>query len=369
VAPDGTASTVAGNGTSSSSGTGDGGPAVLAGLNTPSAVWLTPEGVLYIAEALGQRVRKVDTNGIITTIAGGNGRGFSGDGGPATQAQLSDPDGLFVDCAGRLLIADTINSRIRCVLQDGTIWTVAGNGNTGYMGGGVPALEATLDYPGLLCAGPDNSVFVLGSWSGRLFQLVPIQGVPVAYGAPNATVVDGRVVVSWSARGGPAVSFQVERRSVGSSEPWTAVGVVAADGGEEYTFADELAAGAAERPLEYRVVVRGGDGSVVTILGPVTVAATASMWLAGLAVLPNPVTEHGVVRFTLPTAGVVDVSVFDLRGRRLAELVRGWFDAGPHETAWATVDQHGRRVAAGTYIVRMTTPNGMAREAKVSVTR
>jgi sugar lactone lactonase YvrE len=369
VAPDGIVSTVAGNGIPSGSGPGDGGPAVLAGLYYPTAVWATSAGVLYIAETPGQRVRMVEANGIITTIAGGHGRGFSGDGGPATQAQLSDPDGLFVDSAGRLLIADAGNNRIRCVLPDGTIWTVAGNGDTGYTGGGVPALEATLDYPGLLCAGPDNSVFVLGSWSGRLFQLVPVQGVPVAYGAPSAVVVDGRVVVSWTARGGTAASFQIERRSAGSDESWAPVGVVAADGREEYTFADALVSGAAGRALEYRVVVRGGDGNVVTILGPVTAAATASTWLAGLAVLPNPVTERGVVRFTLPTAGVVDLGVYDLRGRRLAQLARGRFDAGPHETAWAAVDQHGRRVAAGTYIVRMTTPNGMAREAKVSVTR
>ena len=105
-------------------------------------------GNLYIAEYLNERVRKVATNGTITTVAGTGAVGFSGDGGPATTALLNGPSRVALDKAGNLYITDSGNYRVRKVSLDGTITTVAGNGSAGSSGDGGPATSAAVDSPG-----------------------------------------------------------------------------------------------------------------------------------------------------------------------------------------------------------------------------
>ena len=148
----GTITTVAGNGNQGFSG--DGGPAVSAALSHPQAVAVDPTGNLYISDTGNIRVRRV-SNGTITTVAGngtvtqsaGNGSpGFNGDGGPATDASFGDPTGLATDSAGNFYIADYTDHRIRKV-SNGTITTVAGNGTGGFSGDGGPATSASLFYP------------------------------------------------------------------------------------------------------------------------------------------------------------------------------------------------------------------------------
>ena len=129
VDPSGTISTIAGIGRWGFSG--DGGPASQAALHGPNDVAVDAAGNLFIADTGNQRIRKVDPSGMITTIAGSSDRGFSGDGGPATQAQLARPNGVAVDTAGNVYIADHDNQRIRKVDPSGTITTVAGSGERG----------------------------------------------------------------------------------------------------------------------------------------------------------------------------------------------------------------------------------------------
>lgn len=116
--------TVAGTGTAGFAG--DGGPAVAARLNAPQGIALAADGTLFVAESSGNRVRRIDTDGTITTVAGTGEAGFSGDGGPAAAAELSSPENCIVDPGGALLVADTGNNRIRRIGEDGTITTVAG---------------------------------------------------------------------------------------------------------------------------------------------------------------------------------------------------------------------------------------------------
>ncbi len=144
VLPNGTISTAAGNGTSGYSG--DGGPATGAQLWTPYGVAVDSAGNLFIAEATTNRVRKV-SNGVISTVAGTTIGGFSGDGGPATSAQLFSPQSVAVDASGNLYIADSMNNRVRKVSPSGVISTVAGNGQSGYSGDGGPATSAQLGEP------------------------------------------------------------------------------------------------------------------------------------------------------------------------------------------------------------------------------
>jgi sugar lactone lactonase YvrE len=157
VSPDGIITTVAGSGSDGPTkgvSAGDGGLATEARLNGPFGLTLDGAGNLFFSELgdlfstnIGYRVRKVDANGIITTVAGSDQRGFAGDGGPATAARLNAPLGVAVDTAGNLFIADYGNYRVRKVDANGTITTVAGIGKKRYAGDGVLATATGLRGP------------------------------------------------------------------------------------------------------------------------------------------------------------------------------------------------------------------------------
>jgi len=139
--------TVAGNGNAGSSG--DTGAATSGELSNPVAVTLDAKGNLYIADAGNDRIRSVNgSSGVISTYAGSGIQGFSGDGGPASLAELNSPAGIVFDSSGNLIIADSMNQRIRTVASStGYISTVAGTGVYSYRGDGGPAIQADLNVP------------------------------------------------------------------------------------------------------------------------------------------------------------------------------------------------------------------------------
>lgn len=145
----GVISTVAGGGLPSAvpQNLGDNGPATLAVLNRPQGAGTDSSGNFYIADTGSNRIRKVDTNGVITTVAGSANSGYSGDGGPATRASMIAPRGVAFDAAGNMYIADTGNSVVRQVDGNGIITTVVGTGVPGYSGDGGQATAAQLQYP------------------------------------------------------------------------------------------------------------------------------------------------------------------------------------------------------------------------------
>jgi DNA-binding beta-propeller fold protein YncE len=150
---------------------GDGGPALQATLNFPTAVAVDHQGHLYIADTMNHRVRKVDAaTGIITTLAGTGQRRCSGDGGPAASASLNEPSALVVDHQrGALYIADQSNNRVRKVdLATGIITTLAGTGQASYTGDGVPAVEAGLAGPSGLALGSDAALYIADTFNGRI---------------------------------------------------------------------------------------------------------------------------------------------------------------------------------------------------------
>jgi sugar lactone lactonase YvrE len=150
--------TVAGNGSAGFSG--DGGPATAARLNGPVDVAVGPDGSLYIADRLNNRVRRVGVDGIITTVVGNEGAGNSGDGGPASAARIRGPEGIAFGPDGSLYIADNSNNRVRRIGPDGIITTVAGNGSSGYNGDGIPAVSAQLRGLSGLAVGADGSLYI-----------------------------------------------------------------------------------------------------------------------------------------------------------------------------------------------------------------
>jgi uncharacterized repeat protein (TIGR01451 family) len=137
--------TVAGNGTCGFSG--DGGPATSATFNAISGIALDAAGNLYLADSVNNRVRKVNTSGIVTTIAGDGTGGFSGDGGPATAAALFAPGDVEVNAAGIIYVSDVFNGRIRRIDAAGIISTLVGTGECCYSGDGGPAANARVTVP------------------------------------------------------------------------------------------------------------------------------------------------------------------------------------------------------------------------------
>ena len=148
-------------GTGEKGGSGDGGPATKAQIDNPFGLTRGPDGALYFCEYTGQRIRKVTPDGIIHTVAGSGQKGYSGDGGPALQATFNLPHELRFDAAGDLYIVDMTNHAIRKVdMKSGIITTLAGNGMAGYSGDGGPATQAQFKQPHSLQFGPDGSLYV-----------------------------------------------------------------------------------------------------------------------------------------------------------------------------------------------------------------
>ena len=152
-------STVAGNGTKGFAG--DGGPATAAQLDNPFGVVRGPDGALWFCEYTGQRVRKINADGTVVTVAGTGKTSYSGDGGPALLATFNQPHEIRFDKTGNLYIADMLNHAIRRLdAKTGLISTFAGNGTGGYSGDGGPADKAQLKQPHSIQFSPDGSLYI-----------------------------------------------------------------------------------------------------------------------------------------------------------------------------------------------------------------
>jgi uncharacterized protein (TIGR03437 family) len=163
----GVLTTVAGNGTLGFSG--DGGPATVAQLAGPSGIAVDSQGALYIADTYNHRVRKV-ANGVITTAAGTGTRGDAGDGGPATSATLFRPVGVAVDAAGTLYITNLESNRVRKV-SNGIITAAACDGTYGYVGDNVPAFNAQCKYPGALAVDGAGNLYFADTGNGYVREV------------------------------------------------------------------------------------------------------------------------------------------------------------------------------------------------------
>jgi hypothetical protein len=187
--------TIAGTGVSGFSG--DGGPATGAQIS-PMGVSVDISGNIYFGDGGSYRVRKINTSGIISTIAGTGTFGYSGDGGPATNAQLYAPGRVDFDAAGNIYISDGMNHTVRKINSAGIISTIAGVGSSGFNGDGIPASTAQLSSPNGVTFDFSGNIYI--ACAGRIRKV---------NGSGTISTFAGTGVTGWSGDGGPAVAAQI----------------------------------------------------------------------------------------------------------------------------------------------------------------
>jgi len=306
IASNGVISTFASNGTAGYSG--DGGAATSAELNTPRGMAIDSAGNLYIADFNNNVVRKI-SSGTITTVAGNGSLGFSGDGGPATAAQLRGPVGVAVDATGDLYISDLGNYRIRMVTPQGVIRTIAGNGTSAPTGDGGLAINAQLAAPGSLAVDTSGNLYIADS-------IAAIREISSADG--TIRTIAGNGTIGYSGDGGPSLVAQfngISGLAMGKSG-----GIYVADSGNNavrllqpvgfglvITSVANSASLAAGAVAPGELVVLFGNG-----LGPAQLAANptpASAGFDGTRILFNGVPATILYTWVTQVAAIVPASV------------------------------------------------------------
>jgi RHS repeat-associated protein len=300
VGLDGIITTVAGGGVA---GLGDGGLATQAKLNVPRTLAVGPDGTMYIADSNDSRIRRVAPNGIITTMAGTGTFGFSGDGGPATQAQLWNPFGVALGPDGSLYIADLSSTRIRRVAPDGIITTVAGGGTSGLGDGGL-ATQAQLASPRGVAVGSDGSQYIADA-IGRIRRVGPD-------GIINTVAGTGSTCFSTALCGDGGLATQAQ-----FSSPW---GVAVGSDGSLY-IADQRIRRVGPDGIINTVAGGGtsglGDGGPATQAQLNTPTGVAVGFDGSVYIADNGNRRFRQLRSTLPGSAVSDILIAAENGRDL----------------------------------------------------
>ena len=284
IARDGTISTIAGAG--GPGFLGDGGPATLALLNTPSAVAVDTRGNIYIADTGNQRIRRIDARGIITTIAGVDKGGFGGDNGPATAAALNRPQGVAVDHAGSVFVADTDNQRVRKISAAGVITTIAGLDPAA--GDRGPALLATLSQPSGLAMDANGSLFIADSGNQRI-RKVTRDG--------TITTIAGMGVAGYSGDQGSATGAQLNNP-----------GGLAIDRSGNLLFADTAT-------TESGRITPGGTIDTIAGTGEIGNRGDAGPAISAMLNSPSAVAVDAAGRVFIADSGNNRIRVIDGRGQ------------------------------------------------------
>lgn len=222
VSTDGTITTVAGNGAGAFSG--DGGAALKASFSGPLGIAVDARGNIFVADSQNCRVRKI-SGGIVSTVAGNGAYGFSGDGSSAMSAMLSYPTSVAMDSAGNLYIADAFNHRVRAVAPNGIITTIAGNGSAFFFGDGQAAANASLSFPQGVAADSNGNLYIVDSGNYRIRQ-VGRDG--------KISTVAGNGKAGYSGDGGLAVSASLGGLGNGYADSYGPLGVAVGAAGSIY---------------------------------------------------------------------------------------------------------------------------------------
>ena len=349
VGTDGIITTVAGTGTPGSSG--DGGPATAAQLNTPNGIVVAPDGSFYLADGVSfltgdsnHRIRRISPEGIITTVAGTGTPGFSGDGGLATAGQLQTPFGVGVARDGTLFIGDSGNHRFRRVGTDGIMATVAGNGLTGDGGYGGPAPAAIMTKPAQPSVGPDGTLYLGSLNTHRIARVAPL--------LPGFTLGD----VAIASLDGSAVSvFTSQGRHLRTVDALT--GAIR----DQFTYnANGLLTSLTDADGKATTIQRDANGNATAIVAPggqqTTLALDGNGYLQSLT---NPNGENveltyaadGLLATLKDARGNLHTNTYDTNGR----LIKDQDPAGGFKALARTDQANGWTVNLSTALNRTTT--------------
>lgn len=269
-----TISTFAGNGTQG--GSGDGGPATAAQIDNPFGVVRGPDGAIWFCEYTGQRIRRVAADGTISTIAGTGKKGYSGDGGPALQATFNLPHELRFDAKGDLYVVDMTNHVVRKIdMKTKIITTFAGTGMAGYSGDGGPAAKAQFKSPHSIQFGPDGSLYVCDIGNNVIRKIDMKSGDISTFagtGKPGVTP-DGAPIAGTPLKGPRSLDFDK------AGNLW----LVTREGNQVFKF--DLKAGKIHHVAGTGAkgfTGNGGPAKLATLSGPkgVSIDAEGNAWLA-----------------------------------------------------------------------------------------
>jgi uncharacterized protein (TIGR03437 family) len=315
IAVDGTITTVAGNGISGFSG--DGGPATRAQLAGPAGLAVDRSGNLFISEYLNNRVRKVGLEGTITTVAGFSGCCALGDGGPATQAFIPLPHGIAVDAQENLYITEWPDSRIRKVTPDGIITTIAGTGTRGFSGDGGPATAAQLDSPWGIAIDVAGNLYIADNQNLRLRKISTDGTITsVTTSAPNLGNPEGITVDS------AANIFTSRGLKIAPDGKVTSISAVSAAGQQFYLGGSGVAADAAGNlfVVTGRAVLKLEPVAIPPPLPPIQGIVSAASGLQGTfaagEIVVIYVSGFGPANVTTPPPGSTSVPT-SLAGTRV----------------------------------------------------
>ena len=268
IDPAGIITTIAGTGERGFGG--DGGPATAARFAAPIGLTIDAAGNIYVADFYNHRVRRIDPAGIITTVAGTGERGFGGDGGPATAARFNFPVGLAMDATGNLYVADRHNHRVRRIDREGYISTVAGTGEFGSEGDGGPATAAQVSYPQLLAVDGSGNLYLADYFHHRVRRIDPEGFISTVAGTGNpgsardggpatAAELSSPIAVGADADGNVYVGDTGNRR-VRRIDPTGAIATIA--GGYHGGFAGDGGSATAARFNSPRGAALDADGNL-----------------------------------------------------------------------------------------------------------
>ncbi|MFP5041021.1 T9SS type A sorting domain-containing protein [Parasediminibacterium sp. JCM 36343] len=341
-------STVVGTGISGFSG--DGGSATVAELNSPKGIAIDRTGNLYIVD--GNRVRKVSTNGIITSIAGNGQNGFAGDGGLATKAILCLPNSIAIDASNNLYIVDGCNNRVRKISANGIISTVAGNGaiylssgESGYSGDGGLATSAQLNSPNGIAVDANGNIHISDAINNRI-RKVTFNPLPVTFITFDATLFNESIIIKWQT----ATELNTSNFIISHSEngiEFNNIGSVKAtgSGANSYEFIDYTPTIGTNY---YRLQSMDKDGSS-------SYSKVVSINFGdnqSFSIIPNPARDFATISFS-KTVDKATIAVYDITGK--AVITQSLSGTNSYKLNTQTLTN-------GVYVIKVKTATGSYNE-------
>lgn len=343
ISTNGIISTIAGTGVAGYNG--DNINATAAQLNFPYGLAFDVAGNLYVADGVNHRIRKISTTGIISTVAGTGVAGFSGDNIQATSSRLNDPIAVVVDAAGNIFIGDTYNNRIRKVNSNGIISTIAGNGTAAYNGDNITATLATLNYPNGLALDLVGNLLIADLGNHRIRRINNVGVIlPLSLTKFTAQIQNGAGLLQWQTNNEiNTQSFEIESSKDGVT--YSSLGTVKANntaGNHTYSFTDAVIK---TGMTYYRLKMLDKDGKFTYSNIVSLKSAIANI---GLTLYPSPAKNAATLSFISTNAGSYTVRIADISGKMIRQI-NGVALTGINKL---TLDLHN--YVTGTYILSIT---------------